>query len=389
MLKKISLPLLIIIFSLAVAAWLTTRDVTPATMKARPPVMLVDVMESESATVHINVRAQGTAAPRTRTTLVSEVSGLITAVSPDFLAGGFFKKGDVLVKIDDRNYQADLKRAEASVATAKSNLERETGLAEYAARDWERAQSSAASKREATRLALREPQMAEARANLDFALADLEMRRGDLDRTVIRAPYNGMVREKLADIGQFVGTGTQLAITFAVDNAEIRLPLPDTELPFIHLPTGDTPIDEYPEVRLNAELGGSRQVWNGHIVRSEGVFDDKTRVLYLVAQVTDPYNQVDNKWDEPLRFGTFLSAEIIGEKVPNIIVLPRTVLRNGNQVWTIDDEDKLVPNTVELLRSDENFIYIKSGLNPNQLVCTTLIDNPLPGLPVRYKHVTN
>jgi RND family efflux transporter MFP subunit len=386
MLKKASLPIVIIIFSLAVAAWLTTRDVTPATMKAKPPVMLVDVMQAESATVHINVNAQGTAAPRTRTTLVSEVSGLITDVASNFLAGGFFKKGDVLVKIDDRNYRADLKRAEASVASARSNLEKETGLAEYAARDWQRAQSSIASKREATSLALREPQMAEARAELEFALADLERRKGDLDRTVIRAPYNGMVREKLADIGQFVGTGTQLAITFAVDNAEIRLPLPDTELPFIRLPTGDTPIDEYPEVQLSAEIGGSRQVWNGHIVRSEGVFDDKTRVLYLVAQVTDPYNQVEKKWDEPLRFGTFLSAEIIGEKVPNIIVLPRTVLRNGDQVWTVNEEDKLESNTVEILRADENSIYIQSGLNPDQLVCTTLIDNPLPGLPVRYSH---
>jgi len=386
MLKKILLPILILLLSAAAATWMTRQNPAPATIKAIAPVMLIDVIKATRSTVHINVSAQGTSSPGTRTTLVSEVSGLIEEVSPSFLAGGFFKKGDILVKIDSRNYRADLKRAQASVATARSNLEKETGLAEYAARDWKRAQSVINSKKTATKLALREPQMAEARANLEFALADLEKRQGDLDRTTIRAPYNGLVREKLADIGQYVTAGSQLAITFAVDIAEIRLPLPDSELPFINLPTRDSGIASYPEVKLSARVGGTQHIWTGRIVRTEGVFDEKTRVLYLVAQVIDPYNQEQKRWAEPLRFGTFLQAEITGQQAENIIVLPRSVLRNDNEVWTVKSDNTLVSNVVTVMRADENFIYVSAGLNPNQLVCTTLIDNPLPGIAVRYEY---
>ena len=386
MLKKILLPFMIMLISAAAATWMTFQNAAPATIKASAPVMLIDVIKATSSTVQIQVSAQGTSTPRTRTTIVSEVSGLITEVSASFLAGGFFKKGDVLVKIDDRNYRADVKRAQASVATARSNLEKETGLAEYAARDWKRAQSIINSNKAATRLAMREPQLAEARANLEFALADLEKREGDLDRTTIRAPYNGLVREKLADIGQYVAAGSKLAITFAVDIAEVRLPLPDTELPFINLPTSSSKIETYPEVTLSAKIGGTQHTWTGRIVRTEGIFDDKTRVLYLVAQVIDPYNQEGESWAEPLRFGTFLQAEISGQQAEDVIVLPRSVLRNDNEVWTVTADNTLVPNTVKILRADENFIYISAGLSPNQLVCTTLIDNPLPGTAVRYNH---
>lgn len=377
---------MILLISAAAATWMMRQNAAPATVKAIAPVMLIDVIKATSSTVNINIAAQGTSMPGTRTTLVSEVSGLITEVSPSFLVGGFFKKGDVLIKIDDRNYRADLKRAQASVATAKSNLEKETGLAEYAARDWKRAQSVINSTRAATKLALREPQLAEARANLESALADLEKREGDLDRTTIRAPYNGLVREKIADIGQYVTAGSQLAVTFAVEIAEVRLPLPDTELPFINLPNSKSTIETYPEVRLSAKIGGTQHTWLGRIVRTEGVFDEKTRVLYLVAQVIDPYNQEQKRWAEPLRFGTFLQAEITGQQAENIIVLPRSVLRNGSEVWTVTADNTLVPNTVEIFRADENFIYVSAGLDPTQLVCTTLIDNPLPGVAVRYNY---
>ena len=207
----------------------------PQTIDKKPPSMLVDVMRVHAANEKTTVKAQGSVTPRTQTTLVSEVSGLITEVSAAFVAGGFFSKGDVLVRIDDRNYRAEVKRAQAAVRAAETNVTRETGLADYAREDWERAQSVLRSSKAATDLAMRKPQQAEALASLEFAKADLEKREGDLDRTVIRAPYDGLVREKRADIGQFVNSGSPLAVTFSVEVAEIRLPLPDSQLPYLNL----------------------------------------------------------------------------------------------------------------------------------------------------------
>ena len=227
MVSKILVPALIILLSAAAAFWMANQETEPELVKPEPPSMLVDVMRARANQVQISIEAQGSVTPRTQTVLVSEVSGLIMEVSPAFVAGGFFKKGDVLVQIDDRNYRADVKRAQASVATAQTLVTRERGLADYAESDWERAKPSLSTSRAASDLALRKPQLAEAIANLEFAEAELAKRLGDLDRTIIRAPYDGLVREKRADVGQFVAAGTQLALTFATDVAEIRLPLPD------------------------------------------------------------------------------------------------------------------------------------------------------------------
>jgi RND family efflux transporter MFP subunit len=311
---------------------------------------------------------------------------LITGVSPSFIAGGFFQKGDVLVRIDDRNYRADVKRAQASVATAQTLVTREAGLADYALADWERAKSLFQSSKAASDLALRKPQLAEAIANLDFAQAELDKRTGDLDRTVIRAPYDGLVREKRADIGQYVAAGTQLAVTFAVDIAEVRLPLPDSELPYLDLRDDHLSSGSGPEVILRAEIGGTENTWRGKIVRTEGVFDERSRVLYLVAQVVDPYNRQGQMWPYPLRMGTFVEATIAGRVAENIIKLPRSVLRHGDEVWIVNSDNELVPKRIELLRSDEGSIYVSGGINTDDLVCVTLLDNPLPGTRVRFSN---
>ena len=348
------------------------------------PTMIVDVIVAEPSSAQILVAAQGNVVPKTQTTIVSEVAGLIVEVSPAFVAGGFFRKGDVLVRIDDRNYRAEVKRAEASVAAAETKVTQELGLADYAEQDWERARSSLNSSKAASDLALRKPQVAEAMANLEFAQADLEKRRGDLDRTVIRAPYDGLVREKVADLGQFVNASSPLATTFSTDVAEIRLPLPDKDLPFIQLDDTELQAGNGPAISLTASLGGQIQSWDGQIVRTEGIFDERSRVLYVVAQVSDPYNQETTSWQQPLRIGTFVDARIEGAKLQNVVRLPRSVVRNDNTIWTVDSERTLQPMTVSIIHSDEASVLVDAANVAGKLICKTLLDNPLPGTPVRF-----
>ena len=359
----------------------------PQTIDKKPPSMLVDVMRVHAANEKITVKAQGSVTPRTQTTLISEVSGLITEVSAAFVAGGFFSKGDVLVRIDDRNYRAEVKRAQAAVRAAETKVTRETGLADYAREDWERAQSVLRSSKAATDLAMRKPQQAEALASLEFAKADLEKREGDLDRTVIRAPYDGLVREKRADIGQFVNSGSPLAVTFSVEVAEIRLPLPDSQLPYLNLDEHELVQGRGPGVVLSANIGGQLNSWQGRIIRTEGVFDERSRVLYLVAQIDDPYNRYSQKWQHSLRMGTFVEAAIEGKQLDNVIRLPRTALRRDNKIWTVSDNDTLRPVTVEIAHADEQSVLIRSGLISGQLICLTVPENPFPGTPVRYQEL--
>ena len=373
MLRKFALPIVVLLGALLITSWLIAQRPVPAQKRPDPPVLLVDAIVAELASVRLKVHAQGSVTPRTETSLTGEVAGQIVEVFPQFVSGGFFKRGDVLVKIDDRTYRAEVKRSQAAVAAAETLITREQGLSDYALQDWRRLNPD----KEATDLALRKPQLAEARANLQSALADLERKEGDLERTMVRAPYDGMIRQKLADVGQFVGAGTQLAVIFASDVAEIRLPLPDKDLPFVDLKA-------QPPVEVTANIGGTDYYWRGKIVRTEGVFDEQSRVLYVVAQVADPYNQDGESWAYPLRIGTFVGANIEGRRADNLVVLPRSALRRDNRVWIIDSNNRLVPKTVSVLRTDASSVYINSGLEDNELVCLTLLENPLPGTVVRH-----
>lgn len=348
----------------------------------QPPALLVSTLLAQRQPVTFSVESQGLVTPRTETTLMSEVAGRIVEVSPAFVAGGFFRAGDVLLRIDPRNYETQVKAARAQVAKARTQVATENALANYAYGDWQRLREFSEDTKAASDLTLRKPQLAAALAELESAAAALEKARRDLERTIIRAPYDGMVRTKRADIGQYVSPATPVADTFAVDYAEIRLPLRQQDLRYLELPDADAP-DDALDVRLSAVIGDTEHHWSARLVRSEGVFDVKSRVLYGVAQIQDPYRLKGNHDLEPLRIGTFVTAKITGRDAGELFVLPRHALYRNDTIWVIDDESRIRARTVEVVRADDDHIYVKSGLDDGDVVCVSPIDQPLPGTLVR------
>ena len=380
--KKI-LPVLIIVFASAAAWALVNARPEVATASIAPPALLVDVVQARRNPVTFSVQSQGSVAPRTQTTLVAEASGQIVEVSPAFVSGGFFRKDDVLVRIDPRNYESVVKRARAAVARAETQLATETATASYAKEDYARLQRLNPNTGQASALALRKPQLSAAMAELQSAQADLEKAEGDLDRTVIRAPYDGLVRQKIADVGQYVNVGSQLAMTFAIDIAEVRLPITQNDLQYLDLTKlrAGLPL----EVVLQTQLGGETVSWAAVITRSEGVFDADTRVLYLVAQVADPYGlqRGAEGAQVPLMMGTFVSAQIAGRPGGDLFVVPRQSIYRGETIWLVDDDSTIRPARVDVVRADENFFYISDGLMEGDRYCATAVEQPLPGMKVR------
>ena len=380
--KKI-LPVLIIVFASAAAWALVNARPEVATASIAPPALLVDVVQARRNPVTFSVQSQGSVAPRTQTTLVAEASGQIVEVSPAFVSGGFFRKDDVLVRIDPRNYESVVKRARAAVARAETQLATETATASYAKEDYARLQRLNPNTGPASALALRKPQLSAAMAELQSAQADLEKAEGDLDRTVIRAPYDGLVRQKIADVGQYVNVGSQLAMTFAIDIAEVRLPITQNDLQYLDLTKlrAGLPL----EVVLQTQLGGETVSWAAVITRSEGVFDADTRVLYLVAQVADPYGlqRGAEGAQVPLMMGTFVSAQIAGRPGGDLFVVPRQSIYRGKTIWLVDDDSTIRPARVDVVRADENFFYISDGLMEGDRYCATAVEQPLPGMKVR------
>ena len=344
------------------------------------PAPLVRVIDVALEDVQLEVATQGTVAPRTESDLVPEVSGPVVWVSPSLVSGGFFDEGDPLLRIDPSDYEVALERARANVARARSEhgrakkeLERSRGLAERNfASD---AQLDNADNAERVTAAV----LREARAALVQAERNLE-------RTKICAPFTGRVREERVDVGQFVNRGAPIAKVYAVDYAEVRLPIADEELAYLDLPLfqrDGVETEEGPEVRLHARFAGAERTWTGRVVRTEGEIDPRSRMVHVVARIQDPYGSDGARARAPLAVGLFVEAEILGNLVEGVAVLPRAALRGDDQVWIVDAESRLRFRTIEPLRSTRSEVVIRSGLSSGERVCVSPLETVVDGMRVR------
>ena len=338
---KIGLPILLLLMGIG-AAWaimaLRPRIVTQA---PKTEVPLVSVIQVEPQTIRLNVHSQGIVTPRNEIDLIPEVAGKVIQLHPDFVAGGFFNRNDLLVSIDPRDYDAAIAQAQAQIAEAKRQLAMEEAQADQAHDEWQALGDGVPSA-----LAMREPQLAEARARLKAAEANLTLARIKRSRCELRAPFAGRLQSKNIGLGQFIQPGDKLARIYSTDVAEIRLPLSSSQLGFLDLPLGVPRSQLEPSSKLRTGLGtrsksqpyaqfaGKMQTWEGRIVRTEGALDESTGVLYAVAEVHEPYQQKDNR--PPLLSRLFVQAEIEGKAMQDVFVLPQLAMNASQEVLLVD-----------------------------------------------------
>ena len=315
--------------------------------------------------VVLEVNTQGEARPRTEIDLVPEVSGKVIYVSPNFIEGGLFKKGETLYRIDDREYKVAVIRAESGVAQAEQALARENAEGEIARRDFEELGQG-----EPTALALRQPQRQQAEAALQAAEAELEAANLQLSRTYVKAPFNGRVRAKNSDLGQFVTPGFRLGRVFSTDIFEVRLPLNDSDLAKLELPIAFVAKDRKsaPLVNLSAQVAGKTQTWEARIMRTDSAFDTQTRSLSAIAEVFDPYGSGLSDNGMPLAPGLFISANIKGITYKDAIILPRDGLRPDDKVYLSTEDGKGTIRDVVVIDSNEERAALASGVQEGELV---------------------
>lgn len=381
--KKLAiiLPIVVLILGILGAFLLVKSRAEVKTEHNTPPPPLVRVMTVEKQHVPLLVHSQGTVNPRTESLLISQVAGQILSVSPNFAAGGFFEKDEVLVQIDPRDYELAVERARARVAQAKVALMREEQEAAIAREEWELIGEGKPSP-----LVVREPQLNEAKASLAAAEADLRQAELNLERTKIRAPYAGLVRAKNVDVGQYVAPGAVVARIFAIDYAEVRLPLPDEQLAYLDLDfsyRGQSEYENGPEVILSADFAGRTHRWTGRIVRIESEVNQQTQMVHLVARVKNPYDRSDDPQRPPLTAGLFVKAEIQGRTAKDVVVVPREAVRNRDEVLIVDANNKLYRRDVEIVRTTTHEVIIHNGLEDGEQVCLSPMNAVSDGMDVR------
>jgi RND family efflux transporter MFP subunit len=316
---------------------------------------------------------------RTESTLIPEVSGRVLQVAPNFREGGFFDAGDVLLEIDPSDYLTAVTVSEANLAEARVRLAEEEAQGSQAQRDWERLGRGEAP----SDLVLRVPQLALARANVAAAEARLQQARRDLERTRITAPYRGRVLTKRVDVGQVVSPGNVLAELYAVDYAEIRLPLTSREFAMLDIARdsrGQQAEEADFPVTLTATFGPETAQWQGRIVRVEGAVDARSRQVFVVAQVDDPYG---DEHSQPLKVGLFVEARIQGRSLQDVYVLPRTALREARYVLTIDEDNRLLRVPVEpLWTTADQVVFREPAIAPGTIASVTQVALAIDGMQV-------
>jgi RND family efflux transporter MFP subunit len=377
--RKARIVMSIILFTVAVVAILNVFK--PEAQKRPIPetVVRVDVIEANQSSYPIVVNANGTIAAETRGNLVAQIRGEIVAMANNFKTGGSFQKGDVLIQIDKRDYQAELSRAVASFSQADAAYRQEQANAKQAEEDWKRLGNT----EPAPDLVRRKPQLAAAKAQLDSAKASRETANLNLSRTQITAPYPGRIIRRDAVLGQYLSVGTPIAEVFSTNGVEVRLPISQDEysqLGLDQLSGADEAFSDF-EVLLSSTIGSRSYSWNAKITRTDSTFDINTRQIDVIAQVMDPFGKTSGQ--APLKIGQFVNARIQGRTVDNVFIIPNKSIREGSYIYVARD-GRLVKQSVDIAWQDDQNALVSGGVVENDLVVTTSLNSTLAGAKVKF-----
>lgn len=362
-LKRVLAPLVIVLVAILVVvvlAGIRPEPIQQPRVEPAPPE--ISVMKAIPARRQVSVLSQGTVQPKVEVALAAQVAGQVMSVSANFVDGGFFSEGEVLLQLDSRDYDIEVIRASSRVAEAEKTLAMERGQARQAKREWRDLGN-----REGNALFLREPQLKAAEAALAGARADLEQARINLERTTIVAPFDGLIRQTQVNQGQYVSSGTQVAEIFATHTMAVRLPLTASQASRLSLPLrpeADSPL----QVTLSARFDGQQaDDWPGLLVRIDASVDTRSRVIYGIVEVANPY-----QYSPPLVAGLFVNAEVAGRSFDAVVRVPRQALYEKDQLLVLDEENRLRTVSVRVLQVLEKSLLI-TGIPEGQLI---LLERP-------------
>ena len=373
---KTGITFAVLFLAVFVAYGLVRTAPEPDQVEPENAAISIRVLQAKKNSVQLEVISQGSVEPRQKSELIPETSGKIKWVSPNLVAGGYFNKDDVLLRIDDRDYRSKVARSEAALSRAQAEEE----LARYELSRINELVKNRLTSQSSLEGMLRNFRIA--KATLQDADLALEQAKRELWRTEIRAPYDGLVRNERVDIGQYVTRGQSIASIYASESVEVRLPVADRQLAYLDLPLGyrgEIAKDQRALALLSTHYGGDIYEWHGQLVRTEAEIDSRSRMVTAVVRV----RVEDNPGKPQLPIGLFVNARIKGRWVEDIATLPRAALRDGNQVMIIDADNRMHFRTVEIMRHENDNILVSKGISNGEIVNISPIQTIIEGMKVK------
>lgn len=373
--SKFFLPLIVILIAGVLTFGLLKTKPDVVEEENEFPPLVVEVYEARLDEELRSSTFQGEVRAKSDIELVAQVTGKVVSISDKFIEGGQFAENEAILKIDDADYRVALKLAQASVAEANVELDIELGTAETNKKEWRDLVGESLEK--ANPLRLNKPQVQRARARVDAARAQLAQAQLDLSRTTVNAPFAGRVMTKTADLGQFISRGSSIGRVFSTDSVEIRIPMSDIQISELGLSLGQLPKDQSLKAAVTTRFGVTNHAWDGYLKSVDASVDNETRLLYGTVVVESPFD-MQTKGAIPLAPGLFVDVELDAAETVAGVSVPRTALRNGNQVYVFEG-NKLKTRNVSTLFTSSEIAVLSIGEGSELLPGELVIVSPVPG----------
>ncbi len=369
---KFLLPTLLVVGGAGVAVYFLETRPQMHRVKTAEQVPLVEVLEAKTTEAPVVVKGQGTVEASQEVTLEPEVDGRVVAIAAQFLPGGLITKDEEVVNLDKKEYEIDLYEAKSNYESKRADLEIEYGQQKVVKEVFKSLDESAKTPMLETKLVLREPNLKQAIANLDVEKAAVDMAQLNVDRTVIKAPFNGLITKREVSVGSNVSAHEELGTIVSTDAYWIEVAVPIDRLQHIDFSLkGGAPVKVYSQT--------SNGEWNGHVLRLTGTLADSSRLAMVLVEVKDPLGLDTAKKGPPLLIGDYVRVEIQGKPVQNVVKLPRTALRMDDTVWIAHNGSLDIRKVGLAWKGDDN-VLVSSGLVQGDKVVLSDLSSSVQGM---------
>ncbi len=339
----------------------------PKISKPEKIVPSVTVKDIKPANHQVSISAYGNVKIKNDVEIKSQVSGIVTYVSDNLDLGEFVEEGNILVKIEKIDYEIALEKSLSALKQAQSNLALEKGKQLVAKKEWEimSKQGGDNISEEQKALALRVPQLMSAVASVNQAEADVRKARLDLKRTVIRAPFNGIVMEKNVSKGSYLNVQGSIARIISTEDFYVEAYIEKEHLKWL---------DKSGPVTIESGTGK----FTGKIeeilpdVQTEGL------MAKLLITVNNPLQS-----EPPLLVGDYAEVIFKGKILSNIYKIPRSAISERGKIYLVDSENRLRIKEFDKMWEDEKNIYIKNTFPPEWKLVVSKIFAPSDGMKVK------
>ncbi|HEX5679025.1 MAG TPA: efflux RND transporter periplasmic adaptor subunit [Alcanivorax sp.] len=353
---------------------------------ARETAMLVDVRAVERGRFHPVIEVMGQVVAAREVILQPRVSGRVVEQAEAFEPGGRVAQGTTLLRIDPADYQTLVRQRRSELAQARADLELEQGRQAVAEQGFELlGEELDQSNRH---LVLRQPQLKQARAQVDFAKAALRRAELDLQRTLISAPFDAQILSREVTVGSQVSVGDSLGRLVATDRYWVAASVPLSRLPWLRFSDGGDDVEQGAPVTLRHDTWPAGQTRQGRLQQLVGELGANARLARVLIAVDDPL-ALNAASDVPrLILGAFVRTAIQGRALEDVVRLERDLLRRDDTVWVME-EGALDIRSVNVLLRDADYVYIDDGLDQGDQVVTTDLATVVDGADLRLEDIAS